>query len=191
MALLAIHEAGHYVVMRAYGIDASLPTFIPGLGAMIFTRSLQTLSIAQQAVVGIAGPIAGTIGAMACAAYGFSAQSSLWLAAAYSGFLLNAFNLLPVPPLDGSHVVNVVSNRLWTVGILLFGALDWYVPSMRNPFVFVIILLSIPNLINAWKERGQEIRLPEPLQVRAAFCIGYFLVIVIDLADMLVTHVST
>jgi membrane-associated protease RseP (regulator of RpoE activity) len=66
MTILLAHELGHYFVCRYYGIDASLPYFLPfpspigTLGAFIRIRSpIYT----RQALfdVGIAGPLAGFI----------------------------------------------------------------------------------------------------------------------------------
>ena len=36
---------------------------------------------------------------------------------AYVGFLLNLFNLLPVPPLDGGRITAAVSPKVWMLGI--------------------------------------------------------------------------
>ena len=66
MTILLAHELGHYFACRYYGIDASLPYFLPfpspigTLGAFIRIRSpIYT----RQALfdVGIAGPLAGFV----------------------------------------------------------------------------------------------------------------------------------
>lgn len=73
--------------------------------------------------------------------------SELMLALAYTTFLLNLFNLIPVFPLDGGWIAAAVSPRLWLAGILgmvfLF-AIGW----VRNPFIWLLVLLAIPQL---WK----------------------------------------
>ena len=64
--ILGAHEMGHYVVCRIYGIDATLPFFIPAptpigtFGAVIRIRSPFT---SRRALfdVGVAGPIAGFV----------------------------------------------------------------------------------------------------------------------------------
>lgn len=64
MTILLAHEMGHYLTCRYYGIDASLPYFIPWItgtmGAFIRIRS-PIPDRASLLEVGIAGPIAGFV----------------------------------------------------------------------------------------------------------------------------------
>ena len=64
MTILMAHEMGHYLTCRYYGIDASLPYFIPWftgtMGAFIRIRS-RIPDRASLLEVGIAGPIAGFV----------------------------------------------------------------------------------------------------------------------------------
>ena len=64
MTILMAHEMGHYLTCRYYGIDASLPYFIPWftgtMGAFIKIRS-PIPDRASLLEVGIAGPIAGFV----------------------------------------------------------------------------------------------------------------------------------
>jgi len=68
IAIIGIHELGHLVMIRRYGVDASLPYFIPGIpvfalptfGAVISQREPPTDRDALFDI-GLAGPIAGLI----------------------------------------------------------------------------------------------------------------------------------
>lgn len=66
MSILFAHEMGHYLTCRYYGIDASLPYFIPfpslvgTMGAFIKIRS-PIYDRGSLLEVGVAGPIAGFI----------------------------------------------------------------------------------------------------------------------------------
>jgi Zn-dependent protease len=191
LIMLAIHELGHYVVMRRLGVDASLPAFIPGLGALIFTKTMHTFSRYDQALVGIAGPFAGTAAAILFWVIGTLTQQPIWIAAAYTGFFLNLFNLLPVPPLDGSKVIQIISDRFWALGIVAFAALCWFVPTMRNPFVIIIVLLSLPSVGRAWRQRNNTEIEPTPLKDRLVFLALYFAVAGIDAGGMIATHLRT
>ena len=119
VVLLFVHEMGHVIQLRREGIKASAPMFIPFLGAAIFSKSLGDNALAE-ARVGLAGPILGSLGAAAVAVAGALTGSSLLLALAYLGFLLNLFNLLPVVPLDGGRAMAAMSPVIWFLG---FGGL--------------------------------------------------------------------
>jgi membrane-associated protease RseP (regulator of RpoE activity) len=73
MSILFSHEMGHYLTCRYYGIDASLPYFIPfpnpvgTMGAFIKIRS-PIPDRASLLEVGIAGPIAGFVVSVAALA---------------------------------------------------------------------------------------------------------------------------
>jgi len=62
--------------------------------------------------------------------------TELFLQAAKLSLLLCFFNLIPVPPLDGSHVLRVVTNM----------TLENYARFAQFGFVIVIVLLQIPEL---------------------------------------------
>ena len=49
------------------------------------------------------------LAALGCAALAGATGSPYWLALAHLGFLINLFNLVPFPPLDGSHIAAVFS----------------------------------------------------------------------------------
>ena len=83
LAILGAHEAGHYLYCRYYGLDASLPYFIPlppfltitgTLGAVIRIREpFRTRT--ELFDVGIAGPVAGLIVLIPALFYGFTLSS--------------------------------------------------------------------------------------------------------------------
>lgn len=95
VALIFVHEMGHYIAARRRGLDVGLPTFIPFVGAWIQLKELPH-NAETEAYVGMAGPLAGTLGALACYFLARSTDSHLLLALAYSGFFLNLFNLIPL-----------------------------------------------------------------------------------------------
>jgi Zn-dependent protease len=102
--LILVHELGHFVEARRLGLDPSLPVFLPFLGAFVAIRGAQ-LNPWQHARIAIAGPIAGSLGALACWALAETQGGSRFLLAlAYTGFLLNLFNLLPIGFLDGGAI---------------------------------------------------------------------------------------
>ncbi|MFO1019646.1 MAG: site-2 protease family protein [Planctomycetales bacterium] len=95
-----IHEMGHVVTLMRYGVKATAPMFIPGLGAIIRLR--QSLDDPRQdARCGLAGPIWGLGAALASYLLNLATGRPIFLAIANLGALINLFNLLPFSSLDG------------------------------------------------------------------------------------------
>jgi Zn-dependent protease len=145
--LLLVHEMGHYLAARRRGLDVGLPTFIPFVGAWIQLKELPH-DAETEAYVGVAGPLVGSIGALAVFYMGRATGSTLLLALAYSGFILNLFNLIPVSPFDGGRVTAAISPRLWLIGAPLLVALFFYFPS---PLLILMAILALPNVMKAWR----------------------------------------
>jgi len=107
--MILVHELGHVAEARRQGLHVTLPTFIPFFGAFVTVKNAG-LSPWRNALVSLAGPFAGGLAAAAVWAVG-SARGSTWLVVlANIGFLLNAFNLLPIGFLDGGTVFQAISQ---------------------------------------------------------------------------------
>jgi len=114
--LIFIHEMGHVIANWYFGLKQSAPIFLGYFGAVIFLRESPP-NATVEGIVGIAGPVAGTIGTLACyALYLHTGIFELKEATAW-GFFINAWNLLPIPPLDGGRASAALSPFLWLVGI--------------------------------------------------------------------------
>lgn len=145
--LIFVHEMGHYIAARQRGLDVGAPTFIPFVGAWIELKQLPH-DVETEAYVGIAGPVAGTIAALACYTLAREYDSRLLLALSYAGFFINLFNMIPLSPLDGGRITAIISPRMWFVGVPVLAALFFYRPS---PMLIIIGLLALPQLRAAWK----------------------------------------
>jgi Zn-dependent protease len=101
VALILLHETGHYIEAKREGLHPRLPVFIPFLGAYVaYTRGHPW----QTARVALAGPILGGACAFVFYLVAKSQHSQLLYALAYFGFFLNLFNLLPFGIFDGGAV---------------------------------------------------------------------------------------
>lgn len=134
--LIFVHEMGHVVVLRARGIPAGLPVFIPFLGAAVSMKA-SPRSAYDEALSGIAGPIVGTVGAFAVLVASGVYDSELLRVLGYTGLFLNLFNLLPVLPLDGGRTAAALSPKLWGLGLALLLAYEVYRPSPVIPIILV------------------------------------------------------
>ena len=147
IALLFVHEMGHYVAARQRGLDVGAPTFIPFVGAWIALKEMPH-DVETEAYVAMGGPLVGTVGAVLCYLVGRNTDSNLLIAVAYAGLFLNLINLLPVSPLDGGRITAIISPRVWLVGAPLMLALVLYRPS---PVLLMVAIIALPQLITAWK----------------------------------------
>ena len=155
--LLLVHELGHVIQLRREGVPASAPLFIPFLGAVVAARSLGD-DAAAEARVGLAGPVLGTLGAIAVLVAGESADSDFLRALAFTGFFLNLFNLVPLTPLDGGRAMAAMSPWMWFVGLFIAVAFAFAFP---NPIIILIVLLGGFDTFRRWKalkEGGEEAR---------------------------------
>ncbi len=150
--LIFVHEMGHYVAARQRGLQVGAPTFIPFVGAWIALKEMPH-SVETEAYVGFAGPLAGSAAALVCYWLGRTYDSNLMLALAYSGFMLNLFNLIPISPLDGGRITAIISPKVWLFGVPLLVALFFYRPS---PMLIFIGILAYPQLKRAFSKDPAE-----------------------------------
>ncbi len=143
---ILVHEMGHVFAAWRLGIPVSAPLFIPGFGAIILQKQAAK-STWDEALIGIGGPIGGTIAGLVSLGLFWVTGNPLFKAIAYTGFLINLFNLIPVFPLDGGWITGAISPRIWLVGTLaMIGG--FFMGWIRNPLIFLLILISLPRL---WK----------------------------------------
>lgn len=178
MSILLAHELGHYFACRYYGIDASLPYFLPAptpigtLGAFIRIRSpIYTRRALFD--VGIAGPIAGFVLLLPVLAIGI-AESKVIPGIANRGDLIfgvpaiqRAIEWLIWPGVRSSDIyLHPVARAAW-VGILAtalnllpIGQLDgghilysfvgrWH-KYLSRFFVFVMVAFAVVTHIWSW-----------------------------------------
>lgn len=174
--LMLMHEIGHILAMRTYGLRASLPYFIPGFGAFV-TQQQPSPSRLADAVIALGGPIIGSLAAGLCYAYGLATGQLFWIAAAHLGLLLNLFQLVPVLPLDGGRAAGAISPRFFIFGLVLLAT---YVIATRSFHPIMIMLLvvvaftSIPRAIRAWRGVPDSDSRPIAPGERATVMVLYF-----------------
>jgi Zn-dependent protease len=160
--LIFIHEMGHIIAARAVGLKVSLPLFIPFFGAVIMMREMPRNAWIE-AIIGIGGPLLGSLGALGATACYFITGHQIFLALGYIGFFLNLFNLIPIVPLDGGRIVSAISPWLWVLGLailvpyLAYRAFSGsFLNSAASIFVLVIVLTSVPRVIGLFRKRTPE-----------------------------------
>jgi Zn-dependent protease len=137
--LLLVHEMGHVVAAKLLGIPVSAPLFIPFLGAAIIMKQ-NPRDAWTEALMAYGGPLAGCIGSWICWAIALQVQENWVMAVASVSFLINLFNMIPVPPLDGGRICAAVSPWFWIIGLLLLGASVVYFHSLNSIFIVILVL---------------------------------------------------
>lgn len=105
--LILVHELGHFFEARRQGLRVSLPQFRVFFAFVMHERSLWPW---RNALISLAGPLAGGLGALAVWAVGSAEDSHLLVELAYWGFLLNALNLIPVGIFDGGAAARSIAE---------------------------------------------------------------------------------
>jgi Zn-dependent protease len=154
VALLFLHEMGHYIQLRREGVRPSGMVFIPFLGAAVGARSLGGSALAE-ARVGLAGPILGSLACLIPAGLWAATGDEFWQALAFTGFFLNLFNLIPVVPFDGGRAMAAMAPWMWFVGLFAMVALAFVAP---NPVIILFVILGAYTTYQRWKSRktGEE-----------------------------------
>lgn len=149
IGILGVHELGHVLANRKYGIKASWPYFIPGIpgilptfGALIVLRGNMT-NRNVMFDVGIAGPIAGLIVTVIVSIYGSTISTIITAEEAQ-----RIENLGPVP--YGESLLMV--STLHLTGMVIEGTV-----LVMSPVLFAAwlgFLITFLNLMPAWQLDG-------------------------------------
>lgn len=132
-----IHEMGHVAALLRFGIPASAPMFIPGFGAFVRLHQYPA-SPAEDARVGLAGPLWGLGATLACAAIWYLTGSNAWAAIAQVSAFINLFNLMPFWQLDGGRGFRALSKMQRWIACAALGGL--YAITSSGLLIILLIL---------------------------------------------------
>lgn len=107
LPILFLHELGHFAAMRLFKYRNLKMFFIPLFGAAV-SGSHYNVPGWKRVVVSLMGPLPGILFALPLGIVGLLAGYPLLVEAAVLMFILNGLNLLPVLPLDGGWIANVL-----------------------------------------------------------------------------------
>ena len=153
--VILFHEGGHWMAMRSFGYGNPHITLLPLLGGVTIGHENDP-SAGKRAWVALAGPLPGIL--LGWTLLFFVGVGHIDVLADYAGWVLptcivllfvNYLNILPIPPFDGSHVVQAILPPRWVwlqVLFLLVGvALGIYVAYLLE--FWPIALISAIQLI--------------------------------------------
>ena len=171
--VLVLHELGHYVAFRSYGLPAKLPVLVPFLGA--FTIGQPPEDLEHDAYIALAGPLTGLLLSLFCAWIGSQLHDPFWLAIASVSAFLNIFNMMPMLPFDGGRIIAAIWPALWIAGMIVYigVAVALHIPLL---FIIIIGLLGLPTMIGMLRgthidERAAAMTLAARVRVGAWYLI--------------------
>ena len=132
--LILVHEMGHFIEIKRRGLPAEMPVFLPGLGAYVRWSALG-VSVRTRALVSLAGPMAGCLGAAVCALVWMKTGDALWIGLASLTAMLNVLNLIPIWVLDGSQAIIALDK---TERAVLSGAAVFLAAYFSQPLFLLV-----------------------------------------------------
>lgn len=181
--LTVVHELGHALLIRAKGLRVDAMVFIPFVGGAVTLKD-QPTSAFDDAQIGLAGPIAGTLASVGCLMVYRWGGGPLYLALAFAGFLLNVFNLLPIGPLDGGRIAGGISKWIWVLGglVLFYVMVAW-----KSPLLILVLILGVFQIYKSITRPDPGFYSITPAQ-RTVIALTYFSLLMFLGYQTVVTH---
>ncbi|SFD28669.1 Zn-dependent protease (includes SpoIVFB) [Pseudoalteromonas denitrificans DSM 6059] len=161
---LVVHEYGHVKAMQYFGIKTKGIYLIPFVGGLAVSDD-KINTRWQDVVISIMGPCFGLFMSLACIVLYYATEMELFAGAAVLSALLNLFNLLPILPLDGGHVLKSISfsMRSW-VGLsvcmsgIALGA--WVAYTFGLALLVFFLFVGSIEVIFEWRQRHYSHLIP-------------------------------
>ena len=175
VVITLIHEIGHAVAIRAKGLRAGFMVFIPFIGGAVTLKD-QPRTVFDDALIGLAGPFAGTLASLvALQIYKWNGEP-VWLLIAFLGFALNLINLVPLGMLDGGRISAAITKWMWLLG---GAAVVYKLIDQPNPLTILIaILAAFQVYASILREREDKSFYEVTGGQRAAIAVAYFSLVI-------------
>jgi Zn-dependent protease len=161
---LVFHEYGHIKAMKYFGMKTKGIYLIPFVGGLALSED-KINTRWQNVVISIMGPTFGLVlSVVALLGYWITDMEILAGIAVFNA-LLNLFNLLPVLPLDGGHILKSITfstNTLFGLFACIAGAVVGVYVSYTFGLALLGFLLAIGSfeIVLEWRNRHNSQLLP-------------------------------
>jgi Zn-dependent protease len=145
---LVFHEYGHIKAMKYFGLKTKGIYLIPFVGGLALSDD-KINTRWQDIVISIMGPFFGLLLSIACLVGYWITDLEILAGLAVFNALLNLFNLLPILPLDGGHVLKSIAfsinSKVGLVACILGAVLGIYI-SYHFGLALLGFLLAIGSI---------------------------------------------
>lgn len=174
IACLVIHEYGHVRAMKYFGMQTKGFYLVPFLGGLALSDD-KINTRWQDVVISIMGPFFGLILSVVLMLVYWATGEMFFAGLAVFNALLNLFNLLPILPLDGGHILKSITfsmnSWLGLAGGVLTAAAGVYLSYTLGLTLFgFLLIMGMLEIVMEWRGRHYSHLLP---LTRYGQCIAF------------------
>jgi len=164
IACLVFHEYGHIRAMKYFGMKTKGIYLIPFVGGLaVSDEKINTRW--QDVVISIMGPTFGLFMSVVCLLVYWLTGSEFFAGLAAFNALLNLFNLLPILPLDGGHILKSISfsmnSKIGLLACVLGAAAGVFISyALGLALLGFMLLIGSVEIVFEWKARFKSHLLP-------------------------------
>jgi Zn-dependent protease len=189
IACLVIHEYGHVRAMQYFGIKTKGIYLIPFVGGLAVSDDKITTRW-QDVVISLMGPAFGLFTSVLGVVLYYATEMEIFAGVAVLSALLNLFNLLPILPLDGGHVLKSISfsMRSWVgLSVCLLGVLFglWLSYTFGLMLLVFFLFVGALEIVFEWRGRHYSHLLPLDKYGQGFSAVMYALVVAGHVAVMM------
>ncbi|MEL7580817.1 site-2 protease family protein [Pseudoalteromonas sp. D15MCD-2] len=189
IACLVVHEYGHVRAMKYFGIKTKGIYLIPFVGGLAVSDDKITTRW-QDVVISLMGPAFGLITSVLGVVLYYATEMEIFAGVAVLSALLNLFNLLPILPLDGGHVLKSISfsMRSWIgLSVCLLGVLFglWLSYTFGLMLLVFFLFVGALEIIFEWRGRHYSHLIPLDTYGQGFSAVMYALVVAAHVAVMM------
>ncbi len=164
IACLVFHEYGHIKAMKYFGMKTKGIYLVPFLGGLALSdEKINTRW--QDVVISIMGPFFGLLLSLVFTVMYWVTGEMTFAGLVVFNALLNLFNLLPILPLDGGHVLKSItfSMNTWVglAGSVITAGLGIFLSySFGLTLLGFLLLMGMLEVVMEWRTRHNSHLLP-------------------------------
>ena len=164
LACLVFHEYGHIRAMKYFSMKTKGIYLIPFVGGLAMSdEKINTRW--QDVVISIMGPTFGLFLSLACLVVYWLTGHLFFAGLATFNALLNLFNMLPILPLDGGHILKSISfsmnSKVGLFACIAGAASGVFISySLGLALLGFLLLIGSMEIIFEWRSRHQSHLLP-------------------------------